>query len=98
MRCNNNNAIVGYDANSNFIVENDLVYNGNYTDLRFNLHQNTIMSVQNADPNYGIPCLNLQNHVLTNCGELIVNDTASLMNLSCNNASLSNVVIQKYGI
>ena len=23
MRCNNNNAIIGYHANSNFIVEND---------------------------------------------------------------------------
>ena len=86
----NGNSIMGYDANKNFIIENDSVYNNNYTDLCFNLHQNTIMSIQNADPNFGIPCLNLQNHVLTICGELIINDTASIMNAYITNACILN--------
>ena len=52
------------------------------------------MSVQNSDPNFGIPCLNLQNYVLTNCGELIINDTASIMNACITNACILNSSIK----
>ena len=69
--------------NTDLSIENDYNNAGIYSNINFKINSNTIASIQNLDPTGTTKCLNMQNNWITNVADLYVNDTASIINISC---------------